>query len=163
MRLRRLYLDCELRKYANDFGVDIPLHRGGPRKYKVDPSHPFIILDPNKCIACGRCVRTCSDILKISALGFVHRGFNSIVKPSMEKKLLQTDCISCGNCIAACPTGAITEHLPFPKPGPWRGKRADRSATSVRWDAASGTGCLKETCSPSKAPETIPITRATSA
>ena len=41
----------------------------------------------------------------------------------MEKKLLETNCISCGNCIAACPTGAIAEHLPFAKPGPWAGKK----------------------------------------
>ena len=111
--------DCSLRKYATDFGVDITRFLGDVRKYKVDQDHPFINLDPNKCIACGRCVRTCSEILKISALGFVYRGFKSVVKPSMEKKLLQTNCISCGNCIAACPTGAITEKLPFRKPGPW--------------------------------------------
>jgi predicted molibdopterin-dependent oxidoreductase YjgC len=89
----------------------------------VDKAHPFITLDPNKCIACGRCVRTCSEILKVSALGFVYRGFKSVVRPSMEKKLLETNCISCGNCISACPTGAIAEHLPFAKPGPWAGKK----------------------------------------
>ncbi len=108
-----------------DFGVDITKFVGEVRKYKVDKAHPFITLDPNKCIACGRCVRTCSEILRVSALGFVYRGFKSVVRPSMEKKLLETNCISCGNCIAACPTGAIAEKLPFAKPGPWAGKKYD--------------------------------------
>ncbi|MCX5806637.1 MAG: NAD(P)-binding protein [Proteobacteria bacterium] len=113
------YFDCALRKYATDFGVDLTKFLGDVRRLKIDKSHPFISLDPNKCISCGRCVRTCSEIVKVSALGFVYRGFKSVVKPSMEKRLLQTSCISCGNCIAACPTGAITEKLPFRKPGPW--------------------------------------------
>ncbi len=113
------YFDCDLRKYATAFGVDISKFTGDTRKFKVDASHPLITLDPNKCINCGRCVRTCSEILRISALGFVNRGFKSVVKPSMEKSLLQTNCVSCGNCIAACPTGAITEKMPFRKPGPW--------------------------------------------
>ena len=116
------YFDCDLRKHAVDFGVDITKFVGEVRKYKVDKAHPFITLDPNKCIACGRCVRTCSEILRVSALGFVYRGFKSVVRPSMEKKLLETNCISCGNCIAACPTGAIAEKLPFAKPGPGPGK-----------------------------------------
>ena len=119
------YFDCDLRKHAVDFGVDIAKFVGEVRKYKVDKAHPFITLDPNKCIACGRCVRTCSEILRVSALGFVYRGFKSVMRPSMEKKLLETNCISCGNCIAACPTGAIAEKLPFAKPGPWAGKKYD--------------------------------------
>ncbi len=117
------YFDCSLRKHAVDFKVDLKKFVGEVRKYKVDKAHPFITLDPNKCIACGRCVRTCSEILRVSALGFVYRGFKSVVRPSMEKKLLETNCISCGNCIAACPTGAIAERLPFAKPGPWAGKK----------------------------------------
>jgi formate dehydrogenase major subunit len=117
------YFDCELRRHAVDFGVDLKKFIGEARKYKVDKAHPFIALDPNKCIACGRCVRTCSEILRVSALGFVYRGFKSVVRPSMEKKLLETNCISCGNCIAACPTGAIAEKLPFAKPGPWAGSK----------------------------------------
>ena len=113
------YFDCDLRKYATDFGVDLGQFTGDAKKHRVDKDHPFIALDPNKCINCGRCIRTCSEILQVAALGFVYRGFKSVVKPSMEKKLLQTNCISCGNCIGACPTGAITEKLPFTKPGPW--------------------------------------------
>lgn len=107
------YYDCELRKYADRFNVDITPYMGGIRKYPVDDRHPFIKLDPNKCINCGRCVRTCAEILDVSALGFVHRGFNAVVKPAMEKPLLHTNCIGCGNCIDTCPTGALSEKFPF--------------------------------------------------
>ncbi len=117
------YFECDLRKHAENFGIDLKKFIGEVRKYPVDKAHPFITLDPNKCIACGRCVRTCSEILQVSALGFVYRGFKSVVRPAMEKKLLQTNCVSCGNCIAACPTGAIAENMPFAKPGPWPGKK----------------------------------------
>lgn len=116
------YFNCDLRRYAVEFGIDITKFVGEVRKYDVDKAHPFIALDPNKCIACGRCVRTCGDVVRASALGFIHRGFKSVVRPALEKELLETSCISCGNCIAACPTGAIAEKLPFAKPGPWAGR-----------------------------------------
>ncbi|MGC9366676.1 MAG: FAD-dependent oxidoreductase [bacterium] len=107
------YHDCQLIAYARDYEIDITRFSGDFRRYPVDKRHPFIILDPNKCINCGKCVRTCSEILKVSAIEFIHRGFRAIVKPAMEKALLDTNCISCGNCIDVCPTGAITENLPL--------------------------------------------------
>ncbi|MBN1696620.1 MAG: FAD-dependent oxidoreductase, partial [Spirochaetales bacterium] len=94
--------ECELRLLADRLGVDIEQYRGEVRKFRTDSLHPFISLDPNKCINCGRCVRTCSEILGVAALGFVYRGFKAVVTPSMEKPLLETSCISCGNCIDAC-------------------------------------------------------------
>ncbi len=111
------YFDCRLRQYCNEYNVDIREITGEIKKYKIDARHPFIKLDPNKCINCGRCVRTCSEILKVSALGFVNRGFKTIVKPAMEKSLMETNCIGCGNCIDVCPTGAISEKYPFRIPG----------------------------------------------
>lgn len=107
------YYDCTLRKYGEEYDVDISNYLGETKKYLVDKRHPFIVLDPNKCINCGKCVRTCSEILKVAALGFVYRGFKYVVKPAMEKSLLETNCISCGNCIDVCPTGAISEKFPF--------------------------------------------------
>jgi predicted molibdopterin-dependent oxidoreductase YjgC len=37
----------------------------------------------------------------------------------MEKPLLATNCIACGNCLSACPTGALSEKIPYPRKGPW--------------------------------------------
>jgi len=107
------YYDCHLRKYADEFGIRIDDYLGEVGKYKVDDRHPFIVIDANKCINCGRCVRTCSQVLNVSALGFVFRGFKTVVKPALEKPLLQTTCIACGNCIDTCPTGALSEKFPF--------------------------------------------------
>lgn len=107
------YYDCTLRILAHDFDLDISNYIGETRKYIPDTRHPFIALDPNKCINCGRCTRTCSEIMKVASLGFVYRGFKAVVKPAMEKPLLETNCISCGNCIDTCPTGAIMQKFPF--------------------------------------------------
>jgi len=114
------FFNCDLQKYATEYNANVANFAGEVRKYKIDKRHPLITLDANKCIACGRCVRTCAEVLDVAALGFVYRGFKAVVKPAMEKPLLDTNCIACGNCIATCPTGAIAERLPFPKPGPWK-------------------------------------------
>ncbi len=111
---------CQLKKHATDYQVEQARFSGKAMRFEPDTRHPFITLDPNKCIVCGRCVRTCDDLQGVAALGFVNRGFDMIVRPSMGKPLAETSCISCGNCIEACPTGAITFKLPFERPGPWR-------------------------------------------
>ena len=107
------YYDCLLRKHCDTFGIDMSGFIGEIRKYSTDTQHPLISLDPNKCINCGLCVRTCSEVLKVSALGFVNRGFKSVMKPAMEHPLIETNCISCGNCVDVCPTGALSEKFPF--------------------------------------------------
>ena len=111
--------NCELKKYAGEYQVDQKKYHGRVKKYPVDDRHSYITLEPGKCILCGKCVRLCSELIGVSALGFVNRGFETIVRPSLEKPLQNTTCISCGNCIEACPTGAIDFHMPLDKPGPW--------------------------------------------
>lgn len=108
------FSDCDLRRYAEEYGVDMDRFKGYIRKHRVDERHPHIVYDPNKCILCARCIRTCARILPVAALGLVSRGIKTEMRPAMNDPLAQTNCISCGNCVDACPTGALTVKLPFP-------------------------------------------------
>ncbi len=115
--------DCDLRRYATEYGVDITRFLGEARECRIDRSHPLIDLDPNKCILCGRCVRICSEVVGEAAFGFLQRGFQTAVKPALGGSLLDTDCVTCGMCIGTCPTGAIAEKSSLAKPGPWKAER----------------------------------------
>jgi formate dehydrogenase major subunit len=121
------YYDCDLRLYAEQYGIDMERFRGYVRKHKVDDRHPYIVYDPNKCILCSRCIRTCARVLPISALGLVGRGFRTEMRPAMNDPLVETSCVSCGNCVDACPTGALTVKYPFPGRA---ALRYDETATS---------------------------------
>jgi len=116
--------ECDLRRYATQYQVDIMKLSGAVRRHQLDHSHPLITLDPNKCILCGRCVRMCADILNQSILGFVGRGFTSQIKPALGRPLAETACISCGACVETCPTGALTAKLPYGRQGPWKVKQS---------------------------------------
>jgi formate dehydrogenase major subunit len=105
--------DCDLRLYAEEYGVDMENFKGYVRKHKIDDRHPYISYDPNKCILCARCIRTCARVLPVSAIGLVGRGFRTEMRPAMNDPLVETSCVSCGNCVDACPTGALTVKYPF--------------------------------------------------
>jgi formate dehydrogenase major subunit len=116
---------CDLRRYATEYGADIKTFMGAAVEHPVDRRHPLLVLDPNKCVLCGRCVRICSELVGVAAYGFVRRGFDTVVKPALGDSLLDTECVSCGLCIGTCPTGAIAEKLPLTKPGPWKTRRVE--------------------------------------
>ncbi|MCK7521745.1 MAG: molybdopterin-dependent oxidoreductase [Ignavibacteriales bacterium] len=118
--------DCDLRKLRDRVRRRRDaLPRRGAGSTSVDIAHPLIELDANKCILCGRCVRICSDVVGVSAYGFINRGFGTVVAPALGGSLLDTECVSCGLCIGTCPTGAIAQHLPLAKPGPWKTEPAE--------------------------------------
>lgn len=101
--------NCELQSFAEQLNIRERRFTGKKNKYKSDPSGSSIIRDPAKCILCGRCVRTCDEIIGASTLGFIGRGNKTIIGPSFNKQLNLSSCITCGQCIMACPTGALHE------------------------------------------------------
>lgn len=103
------YFECKLIDYANEYKVEPARLAGDINKIEFEDNHPFIVRDPNKCILCGLCVRVCDEVMGVGALGLVNRGFDTVVKPSLEKTLAESGCMSCGQCVSVCPTGALQE------------------------------------------------------
>ncbi len=95
--------DCRLRDVAGELGLEGDEFPTVRHWRPVDRSHPFIEHDPNRCIACGQCVRICQEVQGVGALALRHR----VATLGPSPGLLDTRCEACGQCLAACPTGAI--------------------------------------------------------
>lgn len=99
---------CELQSLAYRVGIHAVRFLNNRKERPLDLSSPSIVRDPNKCILCGDCVRTCDEIQGVGAIDFAHRGSKMEVMPAFDKKLAETDCVGCGQCASVCPTAAIS-------------------------------------------------------
>ena len=101
--------NCELQKLAIEYGIkEQPFETRISTKPK-DKSTGAIILDPEKCVKCGRCVQVCQQLQGVYALEFCGRGDKTTMSPAFNLPLNDSPCIKCGQCIAHCPVGAIYE------------------------------------------------------
>lgn len=99
---------CELQSLAYRVGVHAVRFLNNRKEKALDLSSPSIVRDPNKCILCGDCVRTCDEIQGVGAIDFANRGSKMEVMPAFDRKLSETDCVGCGQCASVCPTAAIS-------------------------------------------------------
>jgi NADP-reducing hydrogenase subunit HndD len=101
--------NCELQYLAYASGVRERNYSGEKKHYEKDLSSPSVIRDPDKCILCGRCVRVCAEVQGVSALGYIGRGFKTVVAPAYNAPFAESVCITCGQCINVCPVAAFLE------------------------------------------------------
>ena len=100
---------CELQNIAADFGIrDVPFPKEINHR-ENDTSTPSLVLNPDKCIKCGRCAEVCQQMQNVWALEFIGRGEKTVMAPAADVKLAESPCIKCGQCSAHCPVGAIYE------------------------------------------------------
>ena len=102
--------DCKLQEIAAYLGIkqdDLGSLRCQIRDIPIDDSNPFFNRDLKKCILCGICVRTCSEVLGVNAIDFGFRGYESKITTFADRPLVESSCVSCGECMVACPVGAL--------------------------------------------------------
>ncbi len=100
--------DCELQRWVYEYDVAYPDHQGRRHDLPIgaDPS-PVLLVDMNKCILCGRCIRACREVQICDIWRFPRRGFTTAVLAEGKQTLQEAGCLSCGTCVAYCPVGAL--------------------------------------------------------
>jgi len=128
--------DCELQDLAYEYGVSWPNLPGARHQHPVDPDpNPFVFINRNKCVLCGRCVRACEEIQNRDVWNFAHRGFKSKLVAGADQPMLEARCESCGQCVAYCPVGALYDKMSL---GVARSHKVDKVRTVCSY---CGVGC----------------------
>jgi formate dehydrogenase alpha subunit len=126
----------ELRQVARHFGLEASRFEGERHAYARDDRHPYIKVDLNECIVCGRCVRACDEIQGTFALAYAGRGWGTKIVAGADTAFADSACVSCGACVSTCPTSALDEAA-------FRAKETiDQTVTTTC--AYCGVGCSLE-------------------
>jgi len=102
--------ECELQRLAYRYGLDSwKLAPNTLKRWPVDASHAYFIMDHNRCIMCRRCVRACNEIVANHTLSISGRGARTMIIADDDVPFGESSCVSCGTCLQVCPTGALID------------------------------------------------------
>lgn len=132
---------CTLQDLVYDYDITEPTFGTLEQKSeKSDPKNPFIAFDKDKCILCGRCVRTCKEIQVSNAIEFSERGSQSEIFNLYGKDVEDlSTCVHCGQCVEMCPVGALS-YIPSKN----KGRAKDIEQTVQTTCSYCGVGCQLE-------------------
>jgi NADH dehydrogenase/NADH:ubiquinone oxidoreductase subunit G len=121
--------DCRLQDYAFRYDVKSASFGGEKHTYELDESNPYITRDMNKCVLCGKCVRTCEQVEDRAVINFAYRGFKTKVSTALDTGLGDSVCVSCSRCAAVCPVGALTYKSMAGKARVWETTREQKTCS----------------------------------
>ncbi len=98
---------CELQDLGYRYRVDHWVFPTYTKAFGLDATHKYYLMEHNRCILCGRCIRACNELVANHTLGLGQRGSKSVVAADGNAQLGGSSCISCGTCVQVCPTGAL--------------------------------------------------------
>ncbi|MBN2351633.1 MAG: (2Fe-2S)-binding protein [Spirochaetales bacterium] len=99
--------ECAFRKVMSSVPVERRVRLEKRPAVRFDDTHPDVVLEPGKCIKCGRCVRITRERGEPVGLAFLGRGIETTVAPPFGRGLKEALTVSAAECVAACPTGAL--------------------------------------------------------
>lgn len=100
---------CELQEVANYVGISDRTPKWQATCLPILNSDPLFVRDYNLCIGCTRCIRACSDLRGIGAIGYIHDQLGRIQVGTLHPDLAGSGCKFCTACVEVCPTGALTD------------------------------------------------------
>jgi len=103
------YLNCELQSLKQYLGCEELSARRRSTLLPINNANPLFVHDPNKCVACGRCVRACGELRGVGILYYVKNDRETLTGTADDLPLADAGCRFCGACAEVCPTGAIQD------------------------------------------------------
>lgn len=103
--------NCELLRAIQKYDMDISKlgHQCDEEDYLKDDSSVGISRDSTKCIMCGRCVNTCTQIVGAKILKYHRDQAQPFVAPEKGFNFDSDACLLCGQCVVVCPTATLKE------------------------------------------------------
>jgi formate dehydrogenase major subunit len=98
-----------LQSLGYKYGLDHWIFPTYTKRFPLDASHKYYLMEHNRCILCGRCVRACDEVVANHTLGLRQRGSESMIHADACIPLGESSCVSCGTCVQVCPTGALSD------------------------------------------------------